>query len=283
MITVQGKTHIKRYLAGIVPAVARSIAFGIGGAAEQVGDTKLGFEVGRSQVRLVSYDFANDKLIFKADVDALFGGTIYEVALFSSNASDNNGQFSSKVITTFDATRDVWLDASTSVAATWTTSNTRIGTESLLHTPSASTSKVDVASGMFLNLSGYSGSDRFVFAYNVGNANTSNIKFRFGTDSANYYEFALGTQTAGYKVVEVTKNSATATGTPDWSQITEMRITTTSGAGGASSVSYDGIRIEDSDTLNQDSVMVSRELLTTPFVKTEGKIQEIEFSLSVSV
>lgn len=283
MITVNGKTHIKRYLAGIVPSIARSIAFGIGGAAEAVGDTKLNFEVGRSQVRLVSYDFVNNKLIFKADVDELFGGTIYEVALFSSNAAETGGQFSSKVITTFDQSRDIWVDATTSVASAWTTSNTRIGGESLIQTPSASTSKTDMAAGMFLNLSGYSGSDRFVFAYNVGNANTSNVKFRFGTDAANYYEFALGTQTAGYKVIEMTKSSATVTGSPSWAQITEIRVTTTSGATGASSVNFDGIRIEDSDSLNQDFVMVSRELLTTPFVKTEGNVQEIEFSLDVSV
>jgi len=283
MITVNGKTYIKRYLAGIVPSIARSIAFGTGGAAENVGDTKLQFEVGRSQVRLVSYDFTSNKLIFKADVDSTFGGTIYEVGLFSSNANQSNGQYSSRLITTFDSMREFWLDATTAVPAVWTTANTRIGTESLSHTPSVSTSKTDVASGMFLDLSGYSGADRFVFAYNVGNTNTANIKFRFGSDASNYYEFALGTQTAGYKIIEVTKGAATVTGTPSWANITEIRVTTTSGAVGASAVNFDGIRIEDSDTINQDAVMVSRELLSTPFVKTEGKIQEIEFSLDVSV
>jgi hypothetical protein len=283
LITLNGKTHIKRYLASIVPAIARSIAFGIGGSAESVSDTKLGFEVGRSQVRIISYDFVNNKLIFKAEVDALFGGTIYEVALFSSNAADNNGQYSSKVLATFDSTKETWQDATTSVAGTYVTTNTRIGTDSLSHTPSASTSKTDIAPGTFLDFSGYSGADKFVFAYYVNNANTSNIKFRFGTDAANYYEFALGAQTAGYKVIEVAKSTATVTGTPSWSNITEIRVTTTSGAGGASAVNYDGIRIEDMDSATQDSIMVSRELLSTPFTKVEGKVQEIEFSLDVSV
>jgi hypothetical protein len=273
MITVDGKTQVKRYLAGIVPAIARSVAFGIGGAAENVSDTKLGFEAGRSQVRLVSYDFATNKLIFKADVDQTFGGTIYEVGLFSANAVDNNGQYSSRVLTTFDSVAERWVDAGTGVAGSYVTTNTRIGVDSLSHVPSVSTSKTDVASGMFLNLSGYSGADRFVFAYNVGNTNTSNIKFRFGTDASNYYEFALGSQTAGYKIVEMTKNSATVTGTPNWGNITEIRVTTTSGAAGASAVNYDGIRIEDTDGTTPDAIMVSRELLAAPFVKTKGKIQ----------
>lgn len=283
MITTAGKTNIKRYLAGIDSAIARSIAFGIGGAAENVSDTKLQFEVGRSQIRLVSYDFTANKLIFKAEVDSTFGGSIYEVGLFSPNAAENNGQFSSKILTTFDQSRDQWVDGTTSVPASWVTTNTRIGTDSLSQTPSVSTSKTDMTSGMFFDLGGYSGADRFVFAYYVGNTNTSNIKIRFGTDAANYYEFALGAQTAGYKVVEVTKNSATVTGAPSWSNITEIRVTTTSGAVGASAVSFDGIRIEDSDYANPNFVMISRELLSTPFVKTEGQIQEIEFSLDVSV
>jgi len=283
LITLNGKTHIKRYLAQIVPSIGRSIAFGVGGAAESVSDTKLGFEVGRSQVRIVSYDFTTDKVIFKAEVDSLFGGTIYEVALFSSNAADNNGQFGSKIITTFDQARDSWVDASTSVAASWVSTNTRIGSESLSQTPSASTTKTDLAAGMFLNLSGYSGSDKFVFAYFVGNSNTSNIKFRFGTDAANYYEFALGAQTAGYKIIEVAKSAATVTGTPSWGEITEMRVSTTSSGVGASAVNFDGVRIEDVDSSSQDAIMVSRELLSTPFVKVEGRVQEIEFSLDVSV
>lgn len=281
MITIGGKTQIKQYMAGIESAIARTIAFGIGGAAEAVGDTKLGFEVGRSQVRLVSYDFTNNKLIFKADVDSTFGGTIYEVGLFTTNVTDVGGQFGPRLLTTFDAVRDVWVDGTTSVPATWTSANTRLGTESLMHAPSASTTKTDVATGMFLNLSGYSGTDKFVFAYNVGNTNTSNVVFRFATDTSNYYEFSLGAQTIGYKIVEVTKGSAVVTGSPNWANITQIRVATTSGATGASSVNYDGIRI-DTTNATQSSVMVSRELLGTPFVKTAGKTQEVEFSLDVS-
>ena len=282
MLTTDGKRHIKRYLAGYTPFIAQSIAIGLGNKAEAVGDKKLQFEVERADIALTSYDFVNNKLIFKAPLPEGFAGTIYEAALFSSAVNDEAGEFGSKLISTFDTNED-WVDATTAAQATYVTANSRLGDDSLRHTPAASGTKTDSLSELLLDLSGHSGADLFVFAFNVGNANTSSIRFRFLTDASNYYEFSLGTQTTGYKIVEFAKSAATVTGVPDWEDITEIRVSTTSTAGGASQVDYDGIRIEDTDTINEDYVMVSRELLATPFVKQEGKVQELEFSLDVNV
>jgi hypothetical protein len=103
MITTDGKTHIKRYLAGFVPSIAQSIAFGIGETAENVAHTKLTFEVGRSDIVLTSYDFVNNKILYKAPVSEDFAGKIYEVALYSTPANTAAGEFGSRIITTFDS------------------------------------------------------------------------------------------------------------------------------------------------------------------------------------
>lgn len=283
MITTNGKLHIKRYLAQFVPSIAQSIAFGVGDLAESVDHVKLQFETERADITLISYDFVNNKLIYKASVPEEFSGKIYEAAIYSMSSNSAAGEFGSRILTTFDSATEVWVDATSGTAATFNSTNTRIGVDSMRHTPSLSTSKTDTMRDVVTDLSGYSSADKFVLAYNVGNSNTSDIIIRFLTDTSNYYSVSLGTQTSGYKITEATKGSATATGTPDWGNITEIRIVTTSGAGGASSVDYDGLRIEDMDTMNSDYVMVSREVLASPYTKQDGRTQEIEFSLDVVV
>jgi hypothetical protein len=83
--------------------------------------------------------------------------------------------------------------------------------------------------------------------------------------------------------VTLPKSSAVATGAPTWESITQLRVATTSTAGGAGTVDFDSIRIEDTDTLNPDYVLVAREVLTTPYVKENGKIQDVEFTIDISI
>lgn len=281
MITTDGKLHIKRYLAGYVPAIARTIAFGIGGKAEAVGDTTLQFEIARSNIALTSFDFDANKLIFKGTLDETYSGTIYEVAIFSSeDAGSIPG--GSRLVTTFDSDTEEWLQGSS--AATFNTTGTRIGDDSVSLTPAANGSVTVSQSNMQMDFSENSGADNFVFAFNSGNANLSSVRYRFLTDASNYYDFTVDSGiSTGYNVISRTKASATVTGSPNWGNITQLQVTANAGAGGAVALNLDGIRIEDADTISPDYVMVSRELLSTPFVKEAGRIQEVEFALDVSV
>lgn len=284
MISTEGKTYIKRYIAGLSPSIAQSIAFGIGGKAEAVGDTKLQFEVDRMDILLTSYDFVANKLIFKASLPEEFVGTIYEVALFSTPSNALAGDFDSRVISTFDSQTEDWVDVGTLLESSYSTINARIGSDSLRQAPVASGTKTDILREISMDLSGYSGADKFVLAFNNGNAFASTVRIRFMTDNTNYYDAIFSTSpTTGYQVLEVAKASANAVGTPTWANITEIRAITTATAGGAAQVDFDGLRIDDSDTVNSDYVMVSRELLSSPFVKEAGRTQEIEFALDVSV
>lgn len=273
--------HIKRYLAGYVPAIARTIAFGIGGKSESVGDTALQFEVARSNIALTTFDFDTNQLIFKGTLDETYSGVIYEVAIFSSeDAGAIPG--GSRLVTTFDSDTEEWFQGSS--AATFNAIGTRIGDDSASLAPAANGSVTVSQSNMQMDFSENSGADNFVFAFNSGNANLSSVRYRFLTDASNYYDFTINSGiTTGYNVISRTKASATVSGSPDWGNITQLQVTANAGSGGAVALNLDGIRIEDADTISPEYVMVSRELLSTPFVKEAGRIQEVEFALNVSI
>mgnify|MGYP006192780259 CR=1 FL=1 len=278
MITTEGSLHIKRFLTGSVGTIAQSIALGVGTAAESAGSTALDFEVVRADIHLVSYDFTLNKLVFKATLPEDFIGTVYEAGLWSQSANTLAHDYGSRLLVSFED-YEGW-NATLSPAAT---NAGRFGEDVLVHTPAASATVTAILSDQVLDLSGNSAADSFSFAYNVGNANTAGITIRFYTDDANYYGFNLGAQTAGYKVTKMTKGIAQVTGVPNWGNITQVRVITTSTAGGASNVSYDAIRIEDVDTVNPEYVLVARDLLATPYSKTESTPQDIEFTLGVTV
>ena len=281
MITTDGKIHIKRYLAGYVPAIARTIAFGVGNKAEAVGDTSLQFEIGRSNISLVAFDFDANKLIFKGTLDETYEGIIYEVAIFSSDDAGAipNG---SRLVTTFDSDTESWFQGAS--AATFNNTGTRIGNDSVSLTPAANGTVTVQQSDMQMDFSESSGADNFVFAFNSGTANLSSVRYRFLTDASNYYDFTINSGiSTGYNIITRAKSTAVVTGTPNWGYITQIQVTGNASAGGAVALNLDGIRIEDSDSISPDYVMVSRELLPSPFTKEAGRIQEVEFALDVNV
>lgn len=277
MITADGKTRIKQYLAGQGGTLAGSIAVGIGSTAENINDTRLQFEVERFNIDVIGYDFVDNAIIFKGVLPEDIAGKFYEASLWSADADPLASGYGSRIITTFDSETETW-DIETMESAI-----ARIGVDSLKHTPAASGSTTSIQTGIELDLSGYSSADLFTMAYNVENNNTSSLRFRFYTDSSNYYDLNLGAQTTGYKFTSVTKGSATTTGSPDWSHITQLGVTTTSGAGGASAVEFDGIRIEDVDTLNPEYGLLARKVLPTPYTKELGQAQEFEYALTVNL
>lgn len=283
MITDAGKTYIKGFLAGYTQVLGEAIAVGVSTEPITAGTTHLGFEIERVPVEFVGYDFDAERLIFKAALPDGISGTISEVGLYSTATNEMAGEYDSSIITTFDSESEDWESLATSEASTFAEGSTRIGPDALRQSPAANGSATDVLRDLSLDLSGFSSADRLVFAFHSANANASSIRFRFMTDSSNYYDFTLGAQTAGYKIVRVQKGSAVATGAPNWEDITELRVTTNSTAGGGAVVSLDAVRVEDTDTINPNHVLVAAQTLSTPFVKNDEKTQEIEFTLDVDL
>lgn len=255
--------------------MGRALAFGIGTKPEDKTDTRLQFEAGRVPVNLISYDFVNDYLVFKAELPDGFEGTIYELALYSRLENPSAGQYSSRMLATCTSNEE-WTNATYSVGGS------RIGGESLTHNTGPGTFILSSMSQILMDLSGFSGQDKFSFAFNALSS-VSNIQFTFLTDSANYFTFNLGALGAGYHIQEVAKNSAVTIGAPDWSTITEIQVTTTANSGLPASVQYDGIRVVDADTITPDYVMVARRVLANPYTQIAGTAQEIEFALDINI
>lgn len=279
MITDLGKVQIKRYLAGWETEIAGSIAFGVGESVESATQNRLDYEIGRVGIDFVTYDFNDDKLVFKGVMDEAFDGVIYEVGLFSSGPEATGS--SSRLILSFDSDTEFWTQGG--VDATYVTSNTRIGNDSMLVSPAASGSVTASYSDILMDLSGYTAADTFSIALRSANANISSLRFRFYTDTTNYYDITVpGAQiTTGFGIVSVPFSQAAPTGTPRWEEITKVDVTVNASAGGAVSLQLEGVRIEDNDNVDPDRIMVARVKLATPFVKTAGTIQEVEFPLGV--
>lgn len=277
MITAKGKTFIKRYLAGQAGTVAGALSVGIGSTAATLNDTRMQFEFARVPIDVIDYDFVNDQLIFKGTLDEEVGGKIYEVGLWTSEVNAAAGNQESKLITSFDSETEDWTNE------TFDSSVTRIGADSLKHTPAASASSSSVLTGITLDLVDYSSLDTFVLAYNVDNANTSSVKVRLRTDSSNYYEFSVATPSAGYKFQTWQKGTATVVGTPSWADINEVEIVTTATGGGSASVEYDGLRIEDVDSVAPEYGLIARFIPSVPVTKSEGIVQDVEYALPVSI
>jgi hypothetical protein len=282
MLTTEGKLHVKRYQAEYVNSIARSMVFGIGAATETVGDKALQLEVESSPINLTAYDFVNNQIVYKAEIPEAYAGKIYEVGVYSLDENPTNSDYASRLITTFDSASEDWEDNS-GVLANFGTTATRVGVDSLLFTPASSATTTYNLNDLELDLSGYSGADNFVLAYNVANSNTSQITVRFMVNSGNYYSTSLGAQTSGYKIVNVLKSAFTSTGTPTWATITKIQILVTSTSGGASNVEFDAIRINDTDSAITDYVLVARKVLTTPVTKVAGMAQDMEYRINFTV
>lgn len=265
MITTQGKSVIFRYLAGNLPRIAESIAFGIGSSAENVNDTALDFEVDRIPVTLVSADVVNDKLIFKGTIPQEYTGKIYEVGLWYGNPPQTSG--GSTLIVGFDSDTEEW---STPV---WNTSVARIGEDALQVAGGASSTLTDIA----LDLSVFSDADFMSLAYNA-DAAINNVVMRFSTDDTNYYEYSFAAAT-GYEIKSMGKSAFTATGTPDWASIASITVSAT----GTGNAVFDGIRAEDADTISTDYALVARSLLPVPKAKNADTEMDIEYALEITI
>lgn len=278
MITANGRTFFKRYLANQGTALAGALAIGIGSKAEGLNDQALEFEYLRVPIELTSYDFSTDRLIFKATMPSESEGKVYEIGLWSDEVNPGvNGSGASRILTTFDSLSEAWSNG------TYDTTTVRIGSDSLKHTPAASASVESINLTQNMDLGDYSNSDKFLLAFNCDNANTASVAIRFYTDADNYYAFSAASPTAGYHVQQFLKGSASVTGAPDWADITQISVITTAKSGGAASVEYDGIRIEDVDTIYPTYGLLARKVLAEPVVIDGGIEMDIEYALEVNI
>jgi hypothetical protein len=275
-ITNEGKTYIKRFLAGEVAQIARSISFGIGEAAANAADKRLQFEVGRAPIESTSFDYVNNKVVFKCSIPQGLSAKITEIGLWSELNNARAGLSADRGLTLFDS-NEVWSNT-----PAFSTLNTRIGLDSLRQSPAAGATISNELSGIALDLSPFSSTDRLVFAYNNSNTNVASVQVKIKTDDTNYYHTTFTNPTAGFHFDEVAKSAMTAQGAPKWSDIQKIEVTTVSKAGVVGTIDFDAISIVDVDTINPNYVLVARQIEPS-FTVDPAIPSEIEFPLGITI
>lgn len=273
LVTTDGKRAIMRYLAGYSGAIARSIAVGTGQVAPTITDTKLGFEIARAGIVVVSPDYVAQTLVFKATLPQWDEFTIYEIGALSVSENELYG----KMLLTFDSETEFWS------VGTFQTDASRIGADALRLNAAASATTTSILSDLYMETSDYLDSDRFSLAFQPQDANLSALKIRLKTDDTNYFEYSLPTLTTGYKILSWAKSDMTKTGAPTWDSITSVDLVVTAKSAGATNVDFDGLRIDRLLIANEEYALVSRTVLDTPVVKDSLRQMDIEYVLDVTV
>jgi len=276
LITDNGKLWIKEFLPGGGADLASTLVVGVGSAAETPTDSMLQFETARVDIDVISYDNVTGLLIFKGTLEPEMVGSIYEIGLFTQPTNAVAAGYGSRILTDFDQSDEAWS------GAIWDTVNARIGADGIKHAPAASSTQSS-SLGVQLDLSGYSGADTISLAFHNTNTNVASATVRLKTDASNYYYFSATSPAAGYNIASFQKSAALQTGSPNWSTINTIEIVTVSNSGGSSIVLWDGIRIEDADSINPEYLMLARKVAPAPIAKVAGIAKEIEYGIPISV
>lgn len=278
LLTTEGKRLILRYLAGQSPSLGGAIGLGVSSVAATVNDATLGFEINRVPVSLKNADYTTNVVLFKGTIDQDVSFSIYEAGLWSTAANSLSGEFDSRLITTFDTDLEDWTNVTVD-----TTAN-RTGPDAV-RVNAAISSTTQTRLDVDMDLSGYSANDTFLLAFSKPNNNISTIKLIFedvvsgGSISLTKTVSSLPT---GYNVLAFKKGDFTASGTISWDSISRMGFDVTAG-GTAGYVILDGLRVEDLDTPNQDFVLVSHTILSSPLVKSDTAPMDVEYALDFNV
>lgn len=282
VVTTNGKRLIQRYLAGQSASLGEAIALGVNGSpSAAAADVRLNFEITRVPVALKSADFTAGTIVFKGTLPQEDVYTIYEMGLWSQYSDAIAAGFASSVLTKFNTAVESWTNI------TADTTNSRCSAQAAKVTVAASQTVSVRNSDVNLDLSGYSGNDLFSVAFYKPDNNMASVTFVF-EDQTTGGNFKSPAQTisalpVGYNVVQVAKSAMVQTGTISWASINKFGMDVTATATG-SNISLDSIRVEDTDTINQDYSLVSHTTSATPLAtKTAVAPMDVEYAVNVTV
>ena len=283
-LTTTGRILAIKTLMGAIPNFGSSLSVGVDGTANVVPggtvlatNTRLGFKVSSTPVISSNLGLSNSKdaLVFKGRLEDPYAYSIYEVGLFSSPLSGGATTHKSETLLSFEGSDNLSQTNNSALPTAGgsgliTTGNFRIGDTALL-IKSTETVKCN---NSFAGLNTFNPTDYINVAYHATTDADLEIKFYSGT-ATNTYTFSY-TGAAAYRVVSALISSGTATSGFDWSNITEIRFSATSG-----DITLDGIRFESADNLDTNNGLVSRTALSTPITKSAGIPIDIEYYMRV--
>lgn len=281
LITTAGKDLILRYLAGQVPDWAGSLSVGVGELAPTITDERLNFELSAAQVDVKVADVQSGAITIKATMPTGRSGKIYEAGVFS----DNNSLISanpSAMLAQFDPNVKTITQITGTVTRVDAAGGARVGAGAAQLASTTTGVKEFRINDLYYDLSGHIGSDEFALSYfRSDTTGVSSISVDFETDATNYYSYSFTPEAnTTYNVKRFRKDAVTTTGSPTWSDIKSIYIAYNTSDVTARSITFDGLRIDDTDAYEGYN-LISRAVLASPILLDDGAPLEVEYKLNL--
>lgn len=291
VLTTEGKSIIRNYLAGNIGAWAGSIAIGaLNNSSPSVTDTGLEFEIIREPVILSTV--RNQDIILSADISPDVEGRIFELGVYPTVNNSFSAGFDDRVISNFS---EDWVDNSgvslslSNFDGTEEVPAARAGYRNLI----VGNTGISCFNNIGLDLSGYSDLDSMSVLYKVastGADKTIRITLydnQLPNPGTKYYDFVIPGSSAGY--ARATKEFGYFTETGDFNN-NVSRVGISADPGVFATIHLDAIKLNDVDETNPDFALISRALIgqvggsasSDYFEKRAGTNMTIEYVVELS-
>ena len=283
MITKFGKRFLSNFVAGNSSLASKEMALGIATSVEYgLSDTnsRLGFEFYRVPIRLGGIDIDTSvspvkyTVIYSATIPTNIAGKINEIGIYPGQSYSKN-LYESKFISNFE------LPYKWSPEPALDQTDYRVGDSSLIFTSNGAAAKEYTYDLGDIDLSGYNPSDTLSFSYKVNDANLSSLKVRLYSSDTNYLQFTFTGHSVGYNIKNLNMSTGVSTGTFNAQSVVKLGIVVTP-TSTQTSVSMDGLRINDEDTFDPEYGLIARSILDSTMIKVIGREAAIEFKLDLS-
>jgi hypothetical protein len=283
MITKFGKRFLANFVAGNSSLSSKEMALGVATELEYpLSDTnsRLGFEFYRVPIRQGGIDIDSSvspvkyTVIYSATIPTNIAGKINEIGIYSGESYSRN-LYSSKFISNFE------LPYEWSPEPALDQSDYRVGDSSLLFTSDGTAAREYTYLLNSMDVSGYNPLDTMSFSYKANDANLSSVKVRLYSSDTDYLQFTFTGHSVGYNIKNLNMSSGVSTGTFNPQSVVKLGIVVTP-TSAQTSVSMDGLRINDEDTFDPEYGLIARSLLDSTLVKVIGREADIEFKLDLS-
>lgn len=278
LITTAGKDLILRYLANEVPDWGGSMSVGVGELAPTLTDTRMNFELAAAPTELKVAKVSAGQILIKTTMPRSASGLIYEAGIFS----DHNSLISanpSAMLAHFDPNIK---EITGTVTRIDNAGGARVG-QGAAQLASAATGTVSFTiDDLYYDLSGHIASDEFAFSYfRSDTTGVSSIAVRFETNATSYYQYSFTPAASiAYQVQRFRKDAVTTTGSPNWNNIKSIQVRYTTTNVTARSITFDGLRIDDTDAY-EGYHLISRAVLNNAILLDAGSPLEVEYTLSL--
>lgn len=283
MITKFGKRFLSNFVAGNSSFSSKEMALGIATQTEYpVSDTnsRLGFEFYRVPIRQGGIDIDSSvspvkyTIIYSATIPTNIAGKINEIGIYSGQSYSRN-LYESKFISNFE------LPYEWSPEPALDQSDYRVGDSSLIFTSNGTAAREYTYSLNSMDISGYNPSDTLSFSYKANDANLSSLKVRMYSSNTDYIEFTFTGHSVGNNIRSVSMSTGVSSGTFNPQSVVKLGILVTP-TSAQTSVSMDGLRINDEDTFDPEYGLIARSVLDSTMIKVIGREAAIEFKLDLS-